>query len=524
MYKFQIKKYSLCLVNIFIFLMLFFFTCSKLKYSYVQNDDILDLMNNKLWFGHGRYYCDLLSYFWVIYLPKLFNITIQDFAFVSESINKAFCWVLICFMTSNFININNKFKKLVPVCFVFSFFYIVSLLFETNFLNLFHTNQYFNSYVFPLIFLFLFSNKIFDLYVNNKEPSKKEFSILSVIVILLSLGNQQLLTFCSGMLLFIFADYLIKTKKVNYKYLILIVFAIITDYFVITSHGFKALCEVYAPELNLNFQLSNIMPFLTSFTDLIIIKNWFMYLFGGGLFIILFLYDKKEKIRNIRILKYTVFSIISFFIFYFALYLCGETYTIFDLVNNQQQMKYFLYYPPLLFCFKLFLYVINLILLSFVLNINNNKNIIKNIFCIIFCLYCGINIFRYCENKDFWCLEDKKFFYSADKMSVFWFSQGKTAIVPVDNLNIIVPVIKWFFPEEIANNTYRGIVFYKNRCHPYFSYLEKAYGVNTNPGMTFLPYDEALEIFKQNGGVLTEEELNDLKFSRIKQQFVEKAD
>lgn len=103
-------------------------------------------------------------------------------------------------------------------------------------------------------------------------------------------------------------------------------------------------------------------------------------------------------------------------------------------------------------------------------------------------------------------------------MSVFWFSQGKTAIVPVDNLNTIVPVIKWFFPD-----TYRGIVFYKNRCYPYFSYLEKSYGVNTNPGMTFLLYDEALDIFEQNGGVLTEEELNDLKFSRIKQQFVEKA-
>jgi hypothetical protein len=243
-----------------------------------------------------------------------------------------------------------------------------------------------------------------------------------------------------------------------------------------------------------------------------------MFLFIIGLLIILFVFKKEDKFLNLKILKFIVFSILSFFVFYFLLYLCGKT--------NPYQIgynDYWIYNPPLLFSFKIYLYVLVLALLSYVLTIENRR-ILKCSVCIIFCLYLCVNIFKYGRNIEFWNIENKQTIYMTDKIAVFYLKQGKTAIVPVDDIHVIVPVLKWFFPEEITNNTYRGKVFYKDKCWPYFLYLSKVYNVDTTPGMMFLPTEEALEEFRKNGGVLTNLEMQKLKFSIIERQIVKKND
>ena len=139
------------------------------------------------------------------------------------------------------------------------------------------------------------------------------------------------------------------------------------------------------------------------------------------------------------------------------------------------------------------------------------KNIIKIIFLIVILHYSFLYIANYktvyIQNLK---KEQKEKLYISDKISVFYLSQNKSAIIPYDT--DITQMIALYDPElKIKKITQTS----KNQAYLY--YISQVYNINIAKGFDIIlvPREQAIKTFFKNGGVITEEELKNIKFSNI---------
>lgn len=507
------NKYFVSTANFAILLFFVVFLTFKLRFAYVMNDDIVDLIvADQPTFYHGRFFSELISFFTVKILPNILKINIQDFAIISEGLFKAVCFVILIHVIGKVFYNDKQYNIFICFLNILTFFTLFSMLFDLNFINCFSTLQFFNGYLSPLILFILLWLRLLNLYkINNIQSCNniefKSFVYIILLSVLTTMGNEEIGIVSFLIVLNIILKNILKREKLKTEFLIAFLSISITSFFVFTSKGLTCLWDWYNLKINLNVSFSNLANFTSIFYNEIICKNYLLWF--PIVFMFCTLYTKKHRDEETKqILTFNLFSYVSFFIFFFALFFLGET----NVYQNEEIYKYWITYPALLIGFKVFLYVSNLSLYSQI----HSKYSRKYKILFIFVLLISILIYNF-NNFEKIYLSDynaKRTIYIADKYSVFYFRKKQTAILPKENIDCIMPISNNLMPVDLNTEAYKSKIYYKEK-YSYLYYINYLYNVDVSYGMKFDFYKNAESSFFKNGGTLTEEELKNLKFSNI---------
>lgn len=508
------SKLFVNVLNLIILFSLFIFLSYKLRYSYIMNDDLVDLLVGNFCFYHGRFFTESLSLFLVKFLPDFLNINVQDFAFISEGCFKSFIFVLLIGIVSKSFFHNKKLNILACVINLITFFTFFSMLFDLHFTSAFETLQVFNGYIFPLIFFILLWYKLLNCFL---EPSvylsKKDkiFSLLKIFVLssLTAMGNEEISIVSIGLLFFLIIHEFIAKKEVQIEYVVAFISQLITGYFVYSAKGFISLWNGYNLNISFDFSMYELKSFLYIFYNEIVLNNLFLFV-PIILFSICLLCKNDEKIK--RTLKYVLMSYFSFLIFFFSLFFIGATNVYSPPPQYESLPKYWITYSALLMGFKIFLYMLAIFLAGQVYFYFANK---KKYFLLFFLLL-ELSVYNF-SNFEVISLSDynsKRTMYIFDKLSVFYFRKNKTAILPRENIEKIMPISNDLMPIDLQTLAYQGKIYYKDR-YSYLRYIQYVYSVNTSSGMMFKTYDEAIKNYIDNGGSIEDLTNKDIIFSKI---------
>ena len=102
--------------------------------------------------------------------------------------------------------------------------------------------------------------------------------------------------------------------------------------------------------------------------------------------------------------------------------------------------------------------------------------------------------------------------YINDKIALFYLKRGEVAVIPKEQAVFLIPDIQ---PHDLMNKPELYKQIYNKERARYLIYLEENYGINVSPGITFLPYDEAIDKYEKAGGTFSDEEFKQIKFSRL---------
>ena len=510
MKNFLNSKFLVNSISTIIILLITIFLLLRLRYAIIVNDDMMDLVSNKWVFFHGRYIMEFLGTFFVIILPQFFNINIQDFAIVSQGIMKIAGFdFLIYSLSSQFYKSN---IKNIGFCFiiVFSFFMIFSILVNIDYIWGFDTYQYFFGYIGAIVFFLLFFQKIYDFYLMNKTAEKKDFLTIFILSILVATSNELFSIVCIFLLLIILLDLLYSKENNNIKILLFSFFIIsLTTLFSILSNGSRILWDVYSLKINFSSLYNELITFLQIFVKYTI-KNNIYSIIPIILCYIVLIIRHCNNTKTIKILKYSTFTLLGFNIFLFGTILLPKTCIYTDLAN-----KYWLLHKGLLTDFSVILFSILLFLLGHVISVEKNikfKILIIG-FSILSCLCFIVQNFSFEKIR---CMHSyksiKTTMYMNDKISLFYLKRGKTIVLPKEQFFYIIPEIH---PDELMSNKQIYKQIYDKERARYLIYLERNYKVNVSSNITFLPYKDAMQKYKKLGGNFSEEELKNLKFSRL---------
>ena len=499
---------GLILIAISIFLFL------RLKFSIIVNDDMLDLITNNWELSHGRFIMEPIGVFFARTLPLLLNKNIQDFAIISQGILKILGFVyLLYILSSNFYKSN---VKNIAFCLVisFSFFFIFSILIANDYVWCFDTYQVFFGYTAASIFFFLFWQKIYDFYIDNKDINKSDFIYIFLLSCLVAFSNELFSIVSILILILVLFDcgikgYINNSEKRIRFFLFSFISILLMTLCSLLSKGSIVLWDVYDLKIDFSFLSSELLPFSKIFFKYIILNN--IYFIIPILFCLLFLYIKYQNYnRTSYLLKYSLYTIVSFFIFLFGTIILPKTCIYTNLEN-----KYWLLHPGLLTDFSIVLIAIFFLLLGYILSIEKNSKM--KIIILILSIFISSSLII--QN---FSLEKIKFIHSYknikesmyinDKISLFYLKQGKTVVIPKEQFFYIIPDIH---PDELMSNKQIYKQIYDKERARYLIYLERNYKVNVSSGITFLPYNDAMEKYKKLGGNFSEEELEKIKFSKL---------
>ncbi len=501
-------------INILIILFIFSFILFNLRYSIVINCDLHDYINYSFEFFHGRIINELISFLFIIKIPSLLNIPIQNFAFVSEGVTKTifFCTLVYLSLCSY-----NKFQEK-PIIFSLilsiSPFLILSILNKLDFIWSFKFNEYYTGYISSIIFYLLFWYKLAMFYINTQKFSQKDYLLLPIFVILTVMSNEMLYVSAVILLFLLCIDsfFIKKTSRYLVSLFILIFsFSIYTMF----QHGTTDLVSAMNISFNFSPSIDIIIAFVKLFLKYIFVKNILLFIpFVINLFILLFLNENKEK--NLKVIKYVLFSLFGFIVF-----IVGTLFLSLNCYCTDEKYKFWFLHKGLLSTFGICLYCISLYLTGYIFSASNeikNKIITIVIFIStsllhIFIFYIPFEIESFNSYK-----QTKEMLYIVDKMSVHYLKQNKMIILPNDLPFEIIDVVD---PHIIATDVAIYSQKYTKEKSSYLDYIEKEYKVNTEKGVTFLNNDAAMKHYIDNGGTFTDEELDKLDFSYIKKSLNE---
>ena len=514
------NKRLLFLLNFITISVMFLFLMSRLKYAVVINDDMNDIITQKFYIPHSRFITGCISQLFVKIIPMLLGINFQDFALISEGILKTLFFIFLVFIS----NLNKYFQnKILGLCVnIFNWFVIFSILFKCDFVWCFDTLEWFFGYIVPVVFYFLFWYKFMSFYLAETpyDFQKKDYFILFILSALVVSANEEVnFAFFILLIMIIFENVFLyfKYKKINSVAriaFISILFMFIFMCFVYFSFGIHHLWNGYNLSISLNITKNTFLDFISLFYENIIYDN-IVFICLLVLSIIIILNSKENKNQNYKVVKYVVYSIIGFVIFLFAtIFLPPNCY-----VSVDANYKFWFLHNGLLSTFNICLYFIILYLVAHILSMKIN-NIIRYGFLCIFIFFSLMHI-----NGNFArivCMhsykETKSLMYIVDKISLFYIKKGQNIILPKSLPFYIIPDI---FPRILAENRDLNTLFYEKDRARYLIYVEHNYKVNVMSKVTFLPYKEAMQKYKELGGNFSEEELEKLDFSKIKESLNE---
>lgn len=504
-------------LNISIIILLFIITMCFLKFPFIANDDMYMFFPYNFDFCHFRVINELIMALFHVWLPIFLNINPQDFAIISQSLLRAILYIaMICYMSKSY-NCYKEKPILYTVMLCVTFYTLYAMMLQDDFTFSFDINEFFMGYVSPNIIIFLaFWYRLKTFYFEEESMCRRNIIIIFILFVLTLMTNEEQYIASIFLLIFILTEFLYKYRKeknnitknkIFYLLSLIIFFSVAVFYMLIIHPAVKNLWNEYELYINLHITFDTLKKFIYSYAKNIIWNN--IYIIIPIIINIILLHINKIKYQ--KELRYIIYTLIGFTVFQIA------TITLpLNCYCTYGNIKFWYLHKGLLFTYRAFLYFILMYITGYTYHFLNNKIKVKNIPIIIFLvsviLYNTSIEFRY--TTCFW-KEARKNLYIAEKLSLYYIKQNKTAILP-NNL-IPIEIVQGVYPwdmrdkPEIYTKTYTDT--------PYHRYLKLVYGVETTKGMTFLPNEEAIRIYKENGGKLTDEELEKLDFRNIEKQF-----
>ena len=512
--------YWLCLFLTFLFI------SYRLRYAILIYDDVIDLITSKFNFYHGRFYSEFCAFLLVNGIPTLFGINLQDFAIISENFVKSAVFVWLTVVVSNIFWIGKKKETIFSVLlYLFSFFTLWLLLLKEGDFIL-STLQFYFGYILPLPIFLILWKRLGDIYITGGEPDSFENKILIVLSVLIAQSNELVCIVLFVLLVLLGIEKLIEYCKYksleNYRWILYpFVALLLMSAIVYTNPGFKLIVDFYITPESFVVKTQDLFSFLRIFLDTFILKNMFVIITTIVLFVML-LCSKQNKEENKKVFKYSTYTWISVLTFFFSLFFVGKSCYY---VTPNDENSYWILYQPLVFSFKVFLYTFALYILGYLFR-NDEKFKMKIIVMLFLFLGMFLQVQGYFNrvNQNIYSYNLRKTMYQLDKLAVFYFLRGETAILPKDDLDKIYSIEKdgSTMPYDLKNDQYKNKIYYKsddNNIWPYLQYLKHAYGIdNIEKGIKFTSLQEALSEYQKRGGYLTQKELKDLDFGKINKQ------
>ena len=483
------------IISILLFFFGIYFISKNCHYAIIANDDMEELLGAHIKFAHSCYIYVLFDYFFIKVIPDLLNIPVQNFAFIPEGLVKSVLYTILIF--SICIGINEKKKNnFNNILVILSYFFILSVFFREHNFYSFDTLIFFNSYISPLIFLFLCIYKIINFYLKKEKLTFKNVILIIVYSLLICMGNEMIMFVLFSVLCFILLEYIIKKLcfKENNQYIHLLLPLGIILLFIVVLFKEGDTTEIY------NVYGSSVY-FPTLHQWLLLAKFTIKKLFLTNLYTIipLFIYmlilkkltdDKTKKIIIINI--YFYISLLLFFVLTcFMHWTCHYIYV--------PGIQTWLLCPMFQTMYAICLYFSAVLLTKHVLfhnEITKSKKIISiSIFILasLFCIYKNIKPINFI----FYNYESRCLLYKMDKISVYNIKNNKN-ISECREKRELYPILAFYAGD-----------------FEYVKYLENVYNVKGNVQTEDIPFDQYYNDYINNGGIFTEEELKKLDFKEI---------
>ncbi len=488
--------------------------------NYAKNETIFDcLLFSSPYHGSG-YIGFFLCKFLNIELPCLLNIHPYDFAMSYNTLIKAVL-IFCIFLTYGAAATIYKKSKIVYLLTIFLIiFYIPFAIYRFRAQVLF-VNYNFYRYFFSLLFLLPFINML-GIRITSSDIKNKFADLILMCLFAFVIGTAVELEFYACFLLFclIFCfnialkllccfaknkEFFNQFKfKCDAYFFVPLIFLVLAIYLFTNSIGYKMIAEergIYDVHLSAEF----IKYFSKLYFHKIFIEFYYYWIlfFCFSIPSFIFAYKRKEVNKCI----YPLLIIISILITWYLLILC---------VNNNGGVTFLDHYN-IMFLYGMLIIIPLLMYISYFTKVMYEKNVsrvIYNIVLSILFIISGIALqYEFINNEK---INYKYFFtmrivnrftkevYTLEKIMRFYYLQNKTPVLPY------WPEFNWIYKN--GEHGFNELI----KSNITDTYYPKIYKDNISAEKGYYFDENALQKFYDEGGAIYNYELEDIKFSRLK--------
>ena len=463
--------------SLVIFITLLFcisFIVYNTRYAIVTNEDIPIFLIDNHFLYHARYPYIAFNAFMIKVLPDLLNINIQQFAFISEGITKAVLYTVMIYIIvqgyykiQNSTEITHSFKSILfkSMLILSTYVYCFSVLNKEDFfIYSFTTLVWFNSYLFPLAFLYLFLFEIININDFKKEITSKKLFYLFLITALVCFGNEMIILFVM-LFLFIIEQFIYKTDILKNKYFKIFIwltfFSIFIGICVFFAFGSQAMYEYHKVFTGFLPNIHQAFIIFKASAKKLIIDNLLFLAIIVYYYVLNFKKKKTDKTNLYFLFAHYLFFIVLIFV----------PWTCFYVENNPNKM--WILNPPFQVAYCMSVYTVALYLMLSIWYDKNTKEIHKRIVLSLFFAGSILSIILYLcvypikTDEFFLNKSSRRMIYIADKISLY-------------NVKNNLPVNVCY-----NKNVYNRLGLFSSEKNVYLRYLKNVYKLDN--------YDEILK-------------------------------
>ena len=487
---------------------------------YTDNEKMFDCLTSD---SHGgKYIGQFLGKFFSYGLPCMLGIHPENFQSSYHAIIRAVFMVFTLLTMGKFVSIYEKSKLLYLYFYIFLIVLIIKYIPLSDIINIYYSfyRYCFSILFFSIFWLFIYKN------ITGLEDNKSIWKLIWISLCGYIIGTSSEIVFfasctlASLIVIWKLVSILLKNKikdnliinslqiKLNRNFYMPVMFFTIGVILFVSSSGFK---EVSADRGMTNIVVTS--DLLKEFTSYFINNCFYEIKAFWITFLILACSGIYLSIRNkdLKVPLFVFYFLFSLMTVMFSLVLCGKTL----------DGEFFIIHCNILFLYKMLLLIPFGIMLSYVFQyiFKNSKyhSLIISCLAAILFFYLSLSLLHNTRLiQDINSLQDyllkrKQENYILEKLTRFYYLNNKTAIIPKELYENPQLYKDTHYFDDIDNMT--NCVYERNQLtHVNYYNIYK-----TIPDV--LPYicvkDNAIDEFYNNGGYITEEELNKLDFNRL---------
>lgn len=498
------KLSNICFILLFAFVFLFHIVLMIYinKYKCFWGDDYFFcryFLGEKLYtslsfeYGHGGGYIGLfLSKFLSFGLPSMLNLHPNDYLSYFVGIFEGIFTALLPILILDFSIIYKKSKCLYLLFYLLISASIIHFMIGSN--TFFITYNWFR-YIFSFVFFSIFWNYIYKILLTKDIEIKKISIILATICGYIIGTSSEILFFLSAFMtvcIVLLKICKFPMNRLDIKFYLPVCSLYIAIICFISSWGFKQVAIDRGMQ-NINLSWHVIKEFTQTYFQFYVVDCIWLWVVLIFLVTSTLIISIKKKIDTKKII-FPLIMIIGIMLVIYSLVLCGKTY------NETTRDRFWLYHSNIQCMFKILLLYPIIIYCNLIIKTIKNKYIPIALIVIInfFILF---NLKKEIDNFDMDFLSNiKKVQYQYNKIIRFYNLKEQTAKIPK---SMVYSSGFWELDEE---NT-KGIEI---------SSMDKIYHDNKTSTYDFIVTDDNLQDLYKDGIKFSNEELEELKFSRLK--------
>lgn len=429
-------------------------------------------------------------------IPKAINIHPSTFKGYYFNYIESFFIIVFTFIFSNFFLTKKKFDLFYVLGFLFCSATLFFIIQEQQNVHILFTYDGFFRMLLPS-FLWII---IFYLLTDFDCISKIKKFFISSLIFLASISNEMI---CVSLIIGIPLYFVFNLKKLKLSEIFYIISAILGLIILIKTGAFLRKTN------NFTFNTRFIINFFSDFAAFS--KDFIKYVFVNHIYTFLLIIiqstflliktKKEEKVIN------TTKLILSFFIGALCFFMClkglGRT--------HYDQGEYWIRHSDLHMIFSFMLYTFNFALMNLILKYNLiNKKIFSILLILIFSIFTYLNVNYYNYMLQNFIKPYKYKYYKIEKILKLASIKNKIALFSIDD-----PIYQYLWPFFFEfTKTEKNKIYEQSSYIYYINQFSKEENKITSKFM-FVNNDEEETAFKQNGGIFTEEEIQNIDFNKL---------